>query len=139
MQRKKQNVSSLFFRDDRGRFERGFKGSFQSFQGSIKNPDKQVAFSQISFYEAETWYYDWFNVNKEVTWKSKSMSMVWTELSSITFEHPVFRVPWRTLPRTHMKKFGEVNFFTFVSVLIFCLKSLFVRRGVLLFWNTQNS
>ena len=28
------------------------------FQGSVKNPDKQVAFSQISFYEAETWYYD---------------------------------------------------------------------------------
>ena len=28
------------------------------FQGSIKNPDEQAAFSQISFYEAETWYYD---------------------------------------------------------------------------------
>ena len=36
------------------------------FQGSIKNPDKQVAFSQIIFYEAETCYYDWFNGNKEV-------------------------------------------------------------------------
>ena len=28
------------------------------FQGSIKNPDKQVAFSQNSFYEAETCYHD---------------------------------------------------------------------------------
>ena len=59
------------------------------FQGSIKNPDKQVAFSQISFYEAESWCYDWFNINKEVTWKNMSMSMMWSEMSSIEFEQPI--------------------------------------------------
>jgi hypothetical protein len=35
------------------------------FQGSIKNPDKQLPLSQISFYEAETWHYYRFNVTKE--------------------------------------------------------------------------
>ena len=38
-----------------------------------------TAFSLISFYEAEAWNYDWFNVNDEAMWKSMRMSMTWTE------------------------------------------------------------
>ena len=36
------------------------------FQGSIKNPDEQVAFSQISFCEAETWHHCSFDVKNEI-------------------------------------------------------------------------
>ena len=36
------------------------------FQGSITNPNTQLPYSQINFYEAETWYYYWFNMNKEI-------------------------------------------------------------------------
>ena len=50
------------------------------------NPDEQVAFSQISFYEAKTWHYYRCNIAKEADKKSKSMSMAWTEASSIEFE-----------------------------------------------------
>ena len=51
------------------------------FQGSIKNPDAQLPLSQISFYEAETWHYYRFNIAKEAHKKSKSMCMMWNEMS----------------------------------------------------------
>ena len=41
------------------------------FQGSIKNPDKQLPLSQISFYEADTWHYYRFNVSKEANKKKQ--------------------------------------------------------------------
>ena len=36
------------------------------FQGSVTNPDTQLPYSQIMFYEAETCYYSLFNGNKEI-------------------------------------------------------------------------
>ena len=42
--------------------------------------------------EGETWKHCRFNMNKEIEKKIKSMSMMWTEMSQITCDHPRLRV-----------------------------------------------
>ena len=48
---------------------------------SIDNLRHVMPYSQISFYEAETWHYYGFNVTKEAHKKINYTSMMWTEIS----------------------------------------------------------